>query len=87
MVYATQTWMRVRGARLLHVAVRATAMASTMSKAAIAARTTAGYAPEQQRSTTLISTQTGLRVGMWCCTHVIQHRCVPVRYRTSWQQT
>lgn len=44
------TWMRVRGAPPLQVAVRATAMASTMSNAAIAVRTTAGYAPEQQRT-------------------------------------
>jgi hypothetical protein len=39
----------VSGTRLLQVAVRATAMASTMSNAAMTARTTAGYAPARQR--------------------------------------
>lgn len=47
------TCMRVSAAPPLQVAVRATAMASTMSNAAIAARTAAGYAPAQQHSETL----------------------------------
>jgi hypothetical protein len=80
---AAQTWMRVRGVWLLHVAVRATAMASTMSKAAITARTTAGYAPEQQHSAALFSTQSGSRLHMRCCLH----SCDPVPLGTHVYKT